>query len=86
MILTFLIRSKDSKEYSGFFLNLLLQCELQFFEGFLHFILTEIDEFLWGGVANNHLILRKPIRNRRQSDHGCARAPVPGRQISYLKQ
>ena len=57
MILTFLIRSKDSKEYSVFFLNLLLQCELQFFEGFLHFILTEIDEFrrrrvrflLWGG-------------------------------------
>ena len=49
MILTLLIRSKDSKEYSGFFLNLLLQCELQFFEVFLHFILTEIDEFLWGG-------------------------------------
>ena len=45
MILTFLIRSKDSKEYSVFFLNLLLQCELQFFEVFLHFILTEIDEF-----------------------------------------
>ena len=45
MILTFLIRSKDSKEYSGFSLNLLIQCELQFFEGFLHFILTEIDEF-----------------------------------------